>query len=305
LNNIITGTNTNTINGPSTVNGNTQINGTLGSTGNLSLGTASTTNVYGASGSANRFNGTSNFGTLPASDGNKLIIDGVANTTSLAGPSGTPGGTAFPSVGNNFEMVDNGDFQVTGWSKLHTATIDELWITTSIMFPPTATICVQTVQTQNLASWCSTPGAPINMLTNISGGNIWNISNLLNLQAGTVTIGTSVPTQTTLTSTNATGAAMSQQLASVAGKIPVYLRQALQLTGVGGGPNGGAVTPNFTFGANGFDNNDAITVTYMTRNGVQFGSIYPVNINTAAGTLQVESTNPLDVNTVQVTILRD
>lgn len=141
--------------------------------------------------------------------------------------------------------------------------------------------------------------------SNINGSNNSNISNVTTVQANvsmTIGVGTNA---TTLTSTNTTGAAINQQLASVGGKIPVYLRQVLQLTGVGGGPNGGAVTPLYTFGANGFDNNDAITCTYYTRNGAQFGSLYPVNINTAAGTLQVESTNPLDVNTVQVVILRD
>ena len=100
------------------------------------------------------------------------------------------------------------------------------------------------------------------------GNNASSITQLTTLQAGTITVGTTPATQTTITSTNATGAAINQTLASVGGRIPVLLRQVLALTGAGGGPNGGAVTPAYTFGANGFDGNDAITVTYYSRNGV-------------------------------------
>jgi hypothetical protein len=302
VNNTMTATGgANTINGTTNVNGNVQINGTLGSTGNLTLGTASVSNVYGGPTSANRFNGISNFGTIPATNGNKLIVDGAANLNLPAGPSGVPPGFVVPT---DFEAIVNGDFEVTGWSSLHNATVDNLWVTGTLM-APAAIVCFNTLQVQNLDAWCSAPGTPINLLTNMVGGGIRNITGLNNLQASTVTIGTALNNQTTLHSTNATGAAIDQNLAQVGGQIPVLLRQMLQLTGAGGGPNGGAITPNFTFGANGFDGNDAITVTYYTRNGVNFGSIYPVAVNAVAGTLQVESTNPLDNNTVIVTILRD
>ncbi len=485
LNNQIIATNTNTItglinniNGTTNINGNTQINGTLGTTGNVTLGTASTTNTFGAVGSANRFNGVSNFGSLPAGNGNKLIVDGIPNTLAPTAPTNLPPGFVQPT---DYEQIINGDLLVTGFSNLRSATIGDLLVTNSFTLPASASFCANNIQVAQLSSWCggaagaaiavntafnqnslgtsafntflgtnftgnvaitgglsstgntslaTLPGssatlgnstgativngstvtvngpttingttahngsitqtsgsaqflntqvngtlgstgnvtlgtasttntigaagatntltglnnqllataantltAPQNNLngvlnqtgssnftggtttftnnpvvlnnSNINGSNNSNISNVTTVQANvSMTIG--VGTQaTTLTSTNTTGAAINQQLASVGGKIPVYLRQISQFTGVGGGPNGGAVTPVINFGANGFDNNDAITVTYYTRNGAQFGQMYPVNINAVAGTLQVESTNPLDVNTVQVVILRD
>ncbi len=491
LNNQIIATNTNTITaltnningttniaGNTTITGNTQINGTLGNTGNLTLGSASTTNTFGSVSSANRFNGVSNFGSTPAGNGNKLIVDGIPNTLAPTTPTNLPPGFVQPT---DYEEIINGDLLVTGFSNLRSATIGDLLVTNSFTLPASASFCANNIQVAQLSSWCggaagaaiavntafnqnslgtsafntflgtnftgnvaitgglsstgntslaTTPGssaalgnnggpttingnaitvngpttingttahngaitqtsgsaqflntqvngtlgstgnvtlgtasttntigapgatntltglnnqllataantltAPQNNLngvmnqtgssnftggtttfttnpivlnnSNINGSNNSNISNVTTVQANvsmTIGVGTNA---TTLTSTNTTGAAINQQLSSVGGKIPVYLRQILQLTGVGGGPNGGAVTPLYTFGANGFDNNDAITVTYYTRNGAQFGQIYPVNINTAAGTLQVESTNPLDVNTVQVVILRD
>lgn len=225
---------------------NTQINGTLGSTGNVTLGTASTTNTIGAAGATNTLTGLNN-----------QLLATAANTLTA------------PQNNLNGALTQTGNSTITGG---------------------TTTFNTNPIVLNN---------------SNINGSNNSNISNVTTVQANvsmTIGVGTNA---TTLTSTNTTGAAINQQLASVGGKIPVYLRQVLQLTGVGGGPNGGAITPLYTFGANGFDNNDAITVTYYTRNGAQFGQIYPVNINTAAGTLQVESTNPLDVNTVQVVILRD
>ena len=78
----INGVNVN-INGLTTINGNTQINGTLGTTGNMNLGTASTVNNFGGPAAANRFNGTSNFGSLPAGNGNKVIVDGVPNNNPI------------------------------------------------------------------------------------------------------------------------------------------------------------------------------------------------------------------------------
>ncbi|HYM20945.1 MAG TPA: hypothetical protein VEW28_08070 [Candidatus Kapabacteria bacterium] len=425
--NTITATTSNTINGPTTINGNTQINGTLGNTGNLSLGTASTTNTYGASGSANRFNGTSNFGTLPASNGNKIIADGAANTNAPAGPSGVPPGFNTPT---DFEIIDNGDLQVTGWSSLNNLTANNVWINGSLNFAPAATFCVNTVQTNTLTYWCGGPvGAAINLATALAQGSLGtsaantflatnfngnvgitgvtthsgniiqtsgtaqflntqvngtlgstgnvtlgttsttntigaagatntlvgatnnlnatnnnlngtlnqngnsnftggistfnannislingsnivgnntntNISNIVNTQTQTVTIGSTPVQQTTLQATNSTGAPIVQTLAQVPGRIPVFLVQRLQLNPATPGPNGGA-SVTFNFGANGFDGTDALTVSYYARNGNQFGSIYIATQNAAAGTIQVESTNPNDNNTVQVSILRD
>lgn len=415
-NNTMTASVLNTINGPTNINGNTQINGTLGNTGNLTLGSASTSNVYGAAGSANRFNGTSNFGTLPASNGNKLIVDGAANTNIPVGPAGVPAGFNTPT---DFEVIDNGDLQVTGWASLNNLTAQNVWINGSLNFAPAATFCVNTVQTNTLTYWCGGPvGAAINVATafnqgslgtspnnvflgsnfngnvtitapgtntisgninnfnagsqnnfnggstnvltgtfstaagvvstfngnsifngtvthnntfnqnansffnnslstfnanNISlinGSNIignnsnTNISQIVNVQTQTVTIGNTPVQQTTLQATNSTGGPIVQTLAQVPGRIPVFMTQNAKLNPATPGPNGGA-SVTFSFGANSFDGTDAITVSYYNRNGNQFGSIYIANQSPVAGTVQIESTNPLDQNWVQVLILRD
>lgn len=138
--------------------GNTAITGTLSNTGNVTLGSnAGTVNTYGGVGSSSRFNGTSNFGTLPASNGNKLIIDGVVSNSAVPPPSTIPG--------SDYELVVNGDFQVTGYSNLNNAFVNNLTIGSTITFPPSATACFGTVQVQNLSSWCSAPGSAINLTT--------------------------------------------------------------------------------------------------------------------------------------------
>jgi hypothetical protein len=147
------------------INGATTINNTLTTTGNMNLGTASTNNTYGGPSSANRFNGTSNFGTLPASNGNKLIIDGVVSNSAVPPPSTIPG--------SDYEGVVNGDFQVTGYTNLNNAFINNLTVGSSIMFPPSATACLNTLQVQTLTSWCSGPaGASINLGTALSQSSL-------------------------------------------------------------------------------------------------------------------------------------
>ncbi len=161
----INGVNVN-INGLTTINGNTQVNGTLGNTGNLNLGTASTVNNFGGPLAANRFNGTSNFGSLPAGNGNKVIVDGIPNTNpinTVPGPGfGLPSGFIDPT---DYEFIVNGDAKITGYTNLNNAYVNNLVIGMSLFFPPGATLCAQNIQVQNLGAWCTTPGAAINLQT--------------------------------------------------------------------------------------------------------------------------------------------
>jgi hypothetical protein len=191
-----------------TTTGNLQVNGTLGSTGNVTLGTASSNNTFGQPGvsintiqgaqnnltgginnltgstnninattnnfgtnagstnfigsttSTNTVNGLTNVGSLGA-NGNKLVVNGAANTSPLVGPNGFPSGFA---VTGDYESIVNGDFQVTGFTSLHNLNVDNVWINSSITFPPAATICVTTIQVQTLQSLCSTTNA-INVAT--------------------------------------------------------------------------------------------------------------------------------------------
>jgi hypothetical protein len=147
-----------TLTGNMNQTGNMAITGNLSNTGNVTLATdAGTVNTYGGPGSSSRFNGTNNFGTLPATNGNKVIIDGVVSNSAVPPPSTIPGG--------DYELVVNGDFQVTGYSNLNNAFINNLTVGSSISFPPAATVCFGTVQVQNLSSWCSAPGSAINLTT--------------------------------------------------------------------------------------------------------------------------------------------
>jgi hypothetical protein len=191
-----------------TTTGNLQVNGTLGSTGNVTLGTASSNNTLGQPGvsintiqgaqnnltgginnltgatnnvnattnnfgtnagstnsigsttSTNTISGLTNVGSLGA-NGNKLVVNGAANTSPMVGPNGFPSGFVVPG---DFESIVNGDFQVTGFTSLHNLNVDNVWINNSITFPPAATICVTTVQVQTLQSLCSTTN-PINVAT--------------------------------------------------------------------------------------------------------------------------------------------
>jgi predicted acyltransferase (DUF342 family) len=161
-----------TLVGNLTQTGNTSITGTLSNTGNVNLASnPGTINTFGGSTSANRFNGTSNFGTLPATNGNKLIIDGVANLGVPVMPSGFPAGF---NPATDFEGVVNGDFQVTGFTHLNNATVNgTLVIMGGIVFPPAATACLNTIQVQNLTSWCGGPaGASINLGTAFSQSSL-------------------------------------------------------------------------------------------------------------------------------------
>jgi len=155
------GSSTNVINGSSnTINGPLQVNGTTSTTGNLTLGTASTTNTYAAAGSANRFNGTSNFGTLPASNGNKLIVDGAPNLNPPVGPGGVP--TGFSSPGD-FEFIVNGDMSVSGWASFNNLTANNVWVNGSLTLAGGATFCANNIQVQTLSPYCSAPASAINV----------------------------------------------------------------------------------------------------------------------------------------------
>jgi hypothetical protein len=150
-----------TLTGNMNQTGNMNITGTLTNTGNVNLATSpGTVNNYGGLGSSNRFNGTSNFGSQPASNGNKLIVDGAPNMGVPTLPSGYPGGFVPPA---DFEEIVNGDLQVTGFTHLNNATVNgTLVIMGGIVFPPAATACLNTLQVQNLTSWCGGPaGAAI------------------------------------------------------------------------------------------------------------------------------------------------
>ncbi len=189
LNNSMIATNTNTITGltnningttnvvgNTNITGNTAITGTLSNTGNANIATnPGTNNNFGGAGSTNRFNGTSNFGSQPASNGNKLIVDGAANLAAPAGPSGIPPGFVIPT---DFEAIVNGDLQVTGWSSLHNATVDNLWITSSLVLPPSASFCANTIQVNTLSSWCGGPvGAPIGVTTALNQSSLGTSTN--------------------------------------------------------------------------------------------------------------------------------
>lgn len=157
--------------------GNASITGTLSNTGNVALASnPGTINSFGGAGSSNRFNGTSNFGSLPASNGNKLIVDGAPNMGVPVAPGGFPTGFVPPS---DFEEIVNGDLQVTGFTHLNNATVNgTLMIMGGIIFPPSATACLNTLQVQTLTSWCSGPaGASINLGTALSQSSLGTSAN--------------------------------------------------------------------------------------------------------------------------------
>jgi hypothetical protein len=159
-----------TLTGNMNQTGNMAITGNLSNTGNVTLATnAGTVNTYGGVGSSSRFNGTNNFGTLPATNGNKVIIDGVVSNSAVPPPSTIPG--------SDYELIVNGDFQVTGYSNLNNAFINNLTIGSSIAFPPGATACFGTVQVQNLSSWCSAPGSAINLTTALNQSSLGTSTN--------------------------------------------------------------------------------------------------------------------------------
>ncbi len=177
--------------------GNMAITGNLSNTGNVTLGSnANTVNTYGGPGSSSRFNGTSNFGTLPATNGNKLIVDGIVSNSAVPPPSTIPGG--------DYEFVVNGDMQVTGYSNLNNAFVNNLTIGGTITFPPAATACFGTVQVQNLSSWCSAPGSAINLTTafNQSGlGSSANNTFMASRFTGVVTAAANIDAQADIVNT--------------------------------------------------------------------------------------------------------
>jgi hypothetical protein len=157
-----------TLTGNMNQTGNMNITGTLANTGNVALASNNgTVNTFGGLGSSNRFNGTSNFGSLPASNGNKLIVDGAPNMGVPTLPTGFPGGFVPPA---DFEEIVNGDLQVTGFTHLNNATVNgTLVIMGGIVFPPAAVACLNTLQVQTLTSWCGGPaGAAIALGTALS-----------------------------------------------------------------------------------------------------------------------------------------
>lgn len=155
VNNVYTATALHTFNGNVLMNNNFTLMGATNSYGvdaRPGVGTISN----------NQFNGINFFGNIGV-NGNKVLINGQANLGAPTAPSGFPGGFSSPA---DFEGVVNGDFQVTGFTHLNNATVNGTLMIMGSIVSPAATACFNTVQVQNLASWCGGPaGAAIGVQT--------------------------------------------------------------------------------------------------------------------------------------------
>ncbi|MEP7234421.1 MAG: hypothetical protein ABI778_03910, partial [Ignavibacteriota bacterium] len=118
--NTMTATTQNNINGvtvvtgATTVNGNTQINGTLGSTGNLTLGTASSNNSIGTAGAINTLTGATNNINSTASTNFTGNIIQVSGSAALAPTAGTTNSFGTGTTQTNNISTGNGTTTTIG-----------------------------------------------------------------------------------------------------------------------------------------------------------------------------------------------
>jgi hypothetical protein len=155
VNNVYTATALHTFNGNVLMNNNFTLMGASNSYGVDARPGAGTI-------SNNQFNGINFFGNIGV-NGNKMLVNGAATLGAPTAPSGFPGG--FNSPGD-FEMIVNGDFQATGFTHLNNATVNGTLMIMGSIVSPAATACFNTVQVQNLGSWCGGPaGASIGLQT--------------------------------------------------------------------------------------------------------------------------------------------
>jgi len=259
-------------------------------------------NIVNTSGNINNLNGNIN-------NTGRILENGSPNMNLPVGPSGIP--TGFNTPGD-FDVIDNGDLQVTGWSSLNNATVQNLWINGALNLGSSASFCASNIQVQSLNPWCGGPTLAIGLTDaftqtslNSLPANTFLTSNFVGNVGVTnvLTIGVLGTNASSITTSNPGTATINLQTPSVSGRMPTFQTYVGTLS-PGTGTNGGAAVV-FNLGSNvGTANVDGMMATYRTSAVAGTAQGVLTITQTASGDVMIESTSANDMNSVQLTILR-